>query len=108
LARRRPAYQPLIHFAPSSISQAATHATVGTMTAASRAIESGSPSSPLIHLNVAKATLILRLEDDQLTNDDLDVIKGRRTEFEGRLQKHYGYATDKAKFEVNAWLSKLK
>jgi uncharacterized protein YjbJ (UPF0337 family) len=44
----------------------------------------------------------------KLTNDDLDVIKGRRTELEGRLQKHYGYATDKAKSEVNAWLSKLK
>jgi uncharacterized protein YjbJ (UPF0337 family) len=43
----------------------------------------------------------------KLTND-LDVIRGRRTELEGRPQKHYGYATDKAKFEVNAWLSKLK
>ena len=44
----------------------------------------------------------------QATNDDLDVIRGRRTDLEGRLQKHYGYATDKAKSEVNAWLSKLK
>ena len=43
----------------------------------------------------------------KLTNDDLDVIKSRRTELEGRLQKHYGYATEKAKSEVDAWLGKL-
>ena len=44
----------------------------------------------------------------KLTNDDLDVIKGRRTELEGRLQKHYGYAKEKSKSEVDAWLSKLQ
>ncbi len=43
----------------------------------------------------------------KLTNDDLDVIEGRRTELEGRLQKHYGYAKDMAKSEVDAWISKL-
>ena len=42
----------------------------------------------------------------KLTNDDLDVIKGRRTELEGRLER-YGYAKDKAKSQVDAWLSKL-
>ena len=41
------------------------------------------------------------------TNDDLDVIKGRRTELEGRLQKHYGYAKDKVKVEVDDWIKKL-
>jgi uncharacterized protein YjbJ (UPF0337 family) len=49
----------------------------------------------------------IRAQWGKLTNDDLDVIKGRRTELEGRLQKHYGYATDKAKAAVDAWLSKL-
>ena len=43
----------------------------------------------------------------KLTNDDLDVIKGRRTELEGRLQKHDGYAKDKVKAEVDTWLNKL-
>ena len=28
----------------------------------------------------------------KLTDDDLDVIDGKRQELEGRLQKHYGYA----------------
>ncbi len=32
-----------------------------------------------------------------LTDDDLDVINGRRTELEGRLQKRYGYAKEEAK-----------
>ena len=40
----------------------------------------------------------------KLTDDDLDVIKGRRDELEGRLQKHYGYAKDKVRAEVDSWL----
>ncbi len=35
----------------------------------------------------------------KLINDDLDVIKGRHIELEGRLQKHYGYAKDRVKAE---------
>ena len=42
-----------------------------------------------------------------LTDDDLDVIKGRRTELEGRLQKIYGYAKEEAKSEVDTWLKTL-
>jgi uncharacterized protein YjbJ (UPF0337 family) len=44
----------------------------------------------------------------KLCNYDLDVIEGRRTELESRLQRYYGYAAEKAKSEVDAWLSKLK
>lgn len=43
----------------------------------------------------------------KLTNDDLEIIKGRRTELEGLLQKRYGYAKEKVKTEVDAWISKL-
>ena len=32
----------------------------------------------------------------KLTNDDLDVIEGKRTELAGRLQQRYGYAKDEA------------
>jgi uncharacterized protein YjbJ (UPF0337 family) len=42
-----------------------------------------------------------------LTNDDLDVINGRRTELEGRLQKRYGYAKEEAKAEIDTWLESL-
>ena len=40
----------------------------------------------------------------ELTDDDLDVINGSREELEGRLQKRYGYAKEKAAQAVNDWL----
>ena len=43
----------------------------------------------------------------KLTDDDLDVIEGRRDELEGRLQKHYGYAKDKVRAEVDSWLRRI-
>ncbi len=43
----------------------------------------------------------------KLTDDDLAVIQGRRDELEGTLQKHYGYAKDKVKAEVDSWLGKM-
>ena len=44
----------------------------------------------------------------KLTADELDVIKGRRTELEGCLQKRYGFAAEKAKVEVDSWLNQMK
>ena len=43
----------------------------------------------------------------KLTDDDIDVVNGRREELEGRLQKNYGYAKDKARSEVDNWLNRL-
>ncbi len=43
----------------------------------------------------------------KLTDDDVDVVNGRREELEGRLQKSYGYAKDKARTEVDGWLNRL-
>ena len=40
----------------------------------------------------------------KLCKYDLDVIKGRN-ELESRLQRYYGYAAQKAKSEVDAWLA---
>ena len=42
----------------------------------------------------------------KLTDDDLAVINGRRDQLEGTLQKHYGYAKDQAKTEIDNWLSR--
>jgi len=39
-----------------------------------------------------------------LTDNDLDKIKGTRTEFEGLLQERYGYSKDKAKTELDDFL----
>ena len=40
----------------------------------------------------------------KLTNDDLNVIEGKRTELAGRLQQRYGYAKDEAEREIDTWL----
>jgi len=44
----------------------------------------------------------------KLTNDDLDVIDGRMTQFVGRLQKVYGLEKDAAKKEIDGWLKAQK
>src|SRR5262245_47425618 len=44
----------------------------------------------------------------KLTNDDLDVVKGKRTELAGRLQQRYGYARDEAEREIDTWLKSLQ
>ncbi|MBB5753295.1 CsbD family protein [Prosthecomicrobium pneumaticum] len=43
----------------------------------------------------------------KLTDDDLDIIEGRREELAGKIQERYGIAKDKAEQEVDAWYSKL-
>ena len=40
----------------------------------------------------------------KLTNDDLEVVKGKRTELSGRLQQRYGYANNQAEREIDTWL----
>jgi uncharacterized protein YjbJ (UPF0337 family) len=40
-----------------------------------------------------------------LTDNDLDKIKGTRTEFEGLLQERYGYTKEKAKTELDTFLT---
>jgi hypothetical protein len=37
-------------------------------------------------------------------HDDLEQVKGKRTELCGRLQQKYGYARDQAEREVDNWL----
>jgi uncharacterized protein YjbJ (UPF0337 family) len=44
----------------------------------------------------------------KLTDDDLDVIAGRRDQLEGLIQERYGYARDQVKTEVDRWFSRQK
>jgi uncharacterized protein YjbJ (UPF0337 family) len=39
----------------------------------------------------------------KLTDDDLDVIAGKRDQLEGKLQERYGYAKYQATKDVNDW-----
>ena len=43
----------------------------------------------------------------KLTDDDLDVIKGKRTELAGRLQERYGYAQDEAEKQIDSWMKSI-
>jgi uncharacterized protein YjbJ (UPF0337 family) len=43
----------------------------------------------------------------KLTDDDLNLIEGRRDELEGRIQSQYGYEKDRARTEVDSWLKSL-
>ena len=38
----------------------------------------------------------------KFTDDDLDVIEGKRTELAGCLQRRYGYAKDEAESDLDA------
>lgn len=44
----------------------------------------------------------------KLTDDDLDVINGRREQLEGKLQERYGHAADQIRKEVDAWYGAQK
>lgn len=39
----------------------------------------------------------------KLTDDDLDVINGRREQLEGKLQERYGLAADQIRKDVDTW-----
>lgn len=43
----------------------------------------------------------------KLTNDDLDLVEGRRVELVGRIQERYGIAKDDAERQVDTWLQNL-
>ncbi len=39
----------------------------------------------------------------KLTDDDLDIIAGKRDQLLGRLQQRYGYSKEQAENEVDRW-----
>lgn len=43
----------------------------------------------------------------ELTDDDLDRVKGEQKEFEGLLQERYGYTKERAKQEVDELFNKM-
>jgi uncharacterized protein YjbJ (UPF0337 family) len=44
----------------------------------------------------------------KLTDDDLDVIDGKREEFVGKIQERYGIEKEEAEKQVNEWETKYK
>jgi len=47
----------------------------------------------------------VQLQWGKLTNDDLDVIEGKRTELAWRLQQRYCVAKDEAERDIDTWLN---
>jgi uncharacterized protein YjbJ (UPF0337 family) len=43
----------------------------------------------------------------QLTDDDLTQINGKREQLEGKIQERYGLAKDRARKDVDDWLSTI-
>ena len=44
----------------------------------------------------------------KLTDDDLDVVAGRRDQLAGKIQETYGISKDEAERQLNDWESRLK
>ena len=42
----------------------------------------------------------------KLTDDDIARINGNREQLEGMIQERYGVAKDKAKEQVDSWMSR--
>jgi uncharacterized protein YjbJ (UPF0337 family) len=42
----------------------------------------------------------------KLTNDDFDIIAGRREQLAGKIQERYGIAKDEAEKQVSEWVRK--
>ena len=42
----------------------------------------------------------------KLTDDDLDVVAGKREQLEGKIQERYGKSKDEAKQEVDTWFDR--
>jgi uncharacterized protein YjbJ (UPF0337 family) len=43
----------------------------------------------------------------KLTDDDLQVVEGRRTELVGKIQERYGIAKDEAERQVDSWIRNM-
>jgi len=44
----------------------------------------------------------------KLTDDELDVIAGKREQLAGRIQEAYGISKDEAEKQISEWESRLK
>ncbi len=42
----------------------------------------------------------------KLTDDDMDVIAGKRDQLSGKIQERYGIAKDEAEKQIDAWSGK--
>lgn len=65
------------------------------------------PSWDRIEGNWKTLTGKVRERWGELTDDDLQVIAGRREQLIGKIQERYGILTDQAERQVAAWMNEL-
>ncbi|MGB5086107.1 MAG: CsbD family protein [Methylocystis silviterrae] len=56
--------------------------------------------------NWKKFTGTVKEQWGKLTDDDIARINGNREQLEGMIQERYGVAKDKAKEQVDSWMSR--
>ncbi len=49
----------------------------------------------------------IKSEWGKLTDDDLKLVAGKREQFVGKLQEHYGVLKDDAEKQIDKWIAKL-
>ena len=56
--------------------------------------------------NWKQATGKGKVQWGKLTDDDIDIVAGRRDQLAGKIQERYGIAKDEAEKQLSAWESK--
>jgi uncharacterized protein YjbJ (UPF0337 family) len=46
----------------------------------------------------------IRQQWAKLTDDDVELVEGKRTELAGRIQQRYGVARDEAERQIDSWM----
>jgi uncharacterized protein YjbJ (UPF0337 family) len=57
------------------------------------------------NLALRKSRRWVAIKWGQLTDDDLNVIAGRRDQLEGKIQERYGLAKDQVRKDIDDWLA---
>jgi uncharacterized protein YjbJ (UPF0337 family) len=56
--------------------------------------------------NWKQVTGKVKVQWGKLTDDDIDVVAGRRDQLAGKIQERYGIAKDEVEKQLSAWESK--
>jgi len=56
--------------------------------------------------NWKQVTGKVKVQWGKLTDDDIDVVAGRRDQLAGKIQERYGIARDEAEKQLSPWESK--
>ena len=70
--------------------------------------EEGEPCSPAYDSHVTTRNVNVKEKWGKLTDDDLDVVAGKRDQLEGKIQERYGIAKDQVSKDIDTWYGTQK